>query len=255
MIINKEADIIFTKWFLFFIGLLVVIFLLSKYNLITSLLKNDISFISPLILIIFSFFTIIVGRHLFIIRNVANIYNTLKLSINSNDPLAPQLLKQLNNSKCFISYSIYSYFFSTYRISLGTNTTTEGKLHELNEQLEYKLSKNIDAGWFVVDLLLKLGLIGTVIGFIIMLASITIIENFDLSMMQDLLQKMSTGMMVALYTTLTGLITSMLLSFQYKYLESIIFDLILDVTEYNERYHSNICKIISSELKHANEKN
>ena len=40
------------------------------------------------------------------------------------------------------------------------------------------------------------------------------IENFDLSLMQTLLQKMSAGMMIALYTTLTGLVSSILLAFQ-----------------------------------------
>ena len=40
----------------------------------------------------------------------------------------------------------------------------------------------------VVDLLLKLGLVGTVIGFIIMLSAITEIENFDFTLMNTLLQ-------------------------------------------------------------------
>jgi len=64
-----------------------------------------------------------------------------------------------------------------------------------------------------------------------MLSSIALIEDFDLSLMQSLLKNMSSGMMVALYTTLTGLLSSITLSFQNKYLESIIYDMISIVTK------------------------
>tara|TARA_Y100000992_G_C21240103_1_gene480276 strand:+ start:49 stop:396 length:348 start_codon:yes stop_codon:yes gene_type:complete len=94
-----------------------------------------------------------------------------------------------------------------------------------NDNLEMKITKYSDTAWYVVDLLIKLGLVGTVIGFIIMLSSIVTIENFDLSLMQTLLQKMSAGMMIALYTTLTGLVSSILLAFQNKILEGGIYDI------------------------------
>ena len=81
-----------------------------------------------------------------------------------------------------------------------------------------------------------------------MLTSITIIENFDLTMMQDLLQKMSGGMKVALYTTLTGLITSILLSFQYKFLENKIFDIISLINKFTE-LHASIITDITNEIQ------
>ena len=81
-----------------------------------------------------------------------------------------------------------------------------------------------------------------------MLTSITIIENFDLTMMQDLLQKMSGGMKVALYTTLTGLITSILLSFQYKFLENKIFDIISLINKFTE-LHAQIITDITNEIQ------
>ena len=58
-----------------------------------------------------------------------------------------------------------------------------------------------------------------------MLQSVTLIDNFDISLMQDLMKNMSTGMMVALYTTLTGLVTAIVLMFQNKYLELLLIDL------------------------------
>ena len=86
--------------------------------------------------------------------------------------------------------------------------------------LEDELSNRHALGYLAVDILLKLGLTGTVIGFILMLLPIGEIRDFDPQVLQQLLATMSGGMAVALYTTLTGLITSMLLKFQYFVLDS-----------------------------------
>ena len=75
-------------------------------------------------------------------------------------------------------------------------------------------------GHFISDALLKLGLLGTIVGFILMLMPIGEIEEFDPSLMQQLLSAMSGGMAVALYTTLAGLVTSTLLKLQYHVLDS-----------------------------------
>jgi biopolymer transport protein ExbB/TolQ len=53
-----------------------------------------------------------------------------------------------------------------------------------------------------------------------MLLPIGEIKDFDPQILQKLLSTMSGGMAVALYTTLTGLVTSMLLKFQYFLLDS-----------------------------------
>ena len=75
-------------------------------------------------------------------------------------------------------------------------------------------------GNFASDVLLKLGLLGTIVGFILMLLPVGEIEQFDPSLMQQLLSSMSGGMAVALYTTLAGLITSTLLKLQYHILDA-----------------------------------
>ena len=94
-----------------------------------------------------------------------------------------------------------------------------GSLNKLS-LLEDELSNRHSIGYMIVDILLKLGLTGTVIGFILMLLPIGEIKDFDPQILQKLLSTMSGGMAVALYTTLTGLITSMLLKFQYFLLDS-----------------------------------
>ena len=66
---KKETDLIFIKWFLFLISLLIILFFLIKFNFISSLLKNDVSLISPLILLIFAIFTIKIGIEVFYLKD------------------------------------------------------------------------------------------------------------------------------------------------------------------------------------------
>ncbi len=89
-------------------------------------------------------------------------------------------------------------------------------------------------GWFVADVLLKLGLLGTVIGFILMLSPIGGINTFDVETMKSALTSMSSGMAVALFTTLAGLITATLLKVQYYFLDdgtAYLFGMATELTE------------------------
>ena len=114
------------------------------------------------------------------------------------------------------------YFLSTIHwfyiaISLEKNKSQEDRDISL---VEDELSNRHSLGYLAIDLLLKLGLTGTVIGFILMLLPIGEIKDFDPQILQKLLSTMSGGMAVALYTTLTGLLTSMILKFQYFILDT-----------------------------------
>ena len=80
-------------------------------------------------------------------------------------------------------------------------------------------------GHFVSDVLIKLGLLGTIVGFILMLLPVSEIDEFEPALMQQLLAAMSEGMAVALYTTLAGLVTSTLLKLQYHILDASAADL------------------------------
>ena len=75
-------------------------------------------------------------------------------------------------------------------------------------------------GHWAADMLLKLGLLGTILGFIMMLSPVGELTDFDPNVLQQLLGQMSGGMAVALYTTMAGLITSTLLGLQYEMLDT-----------------------------------
>lgn len=74
-------------------------------------------------------------------------------------------------------------------------------------------------GWFYIDLMLKVGFLGTLVGFILMLSSVANTGTLDASTMQKVLQQMSVGMSTALYTTLASLVAGILLSIPYYLLD------------------------------------
>jgi hypothetical protein len=78
-----------------------------------------------------------------------------------------------------------------------------------------KQQPNINIGWFVTELLLAMGMIGTVIGFILMLGgSFESLNVSDTSSVKTALTDMALGMSTALYTTLVGLVCSQMLKVQ-----------------------------------------
>ncbi|MBV1905872.1 MAG: MotA/TolQ/ExbB proton channel family protein [Pseudomonadales bacterium] len=96
--------------------------------------------------------------------------------------------------------------------------------------LEDEMIRRHAPGHFAADTLLKMGLLGTILGFIFMLSPISEISEFDAAVLQQLLAAMSGGMALALITTLLGLIGSTLLNFQYQILESSAVDFLNRVT-------------------------
>ena len=99
------------------------------------------------------------------------------------------------------------------------------------EALADRLQNRHTAGHFIADALLKLGLLGTIIGFILMLLPVAQIEDFDTNLVQQLMVQMSAGMAVALYTTLAGLVTSTLLKLQYLLADNALSELLTDLSE------------------------
>ncbi|RKZ69718.1 MAG: hypothetical protein DRQ48_07460, partial [Gammaproteobacteria bacterium] len=94
------------------------------------------------------------------------------------------------------------------------------------EYYESKLKSPHEIGWFTADIMIKMGLLGTIVGFILMLGSVSNLRDFDVTTMQKILSYMSSGMGTALYTTLAGLVCSMLAATQYQMLDRSSDDLI-----------------------------
>jgi len=103
-------------------------------------------------------------------------------------------------------------------------------LRSLAEQLRSREK----LGWFVAEALLRLALLGTAVGFILMLIPIAGLKSFDVETLRNALAGMSGGMAIALNVTVAGIASALLLKVEYYFLDesvSDLFHLITDVTE------------------------
>jgi hypothetical protein len=105
---------------------------------------------------------------------------------------------------------------------------------DLLEAYASKVRATHEFGWFVIDVMLKVGFLGTLVGFILMLASISNQTVLDASMMQVVLKKMSLGMSTALNTTLASLVGGILLSVPYYLLDRSLDDLLEQTVQLTE---------------------
>jgi len=106
-----------------------------------------------------------------------------------------------------LSFLIYALFI-VFSVKCGFNTAKTREDH---------------TGWFVSDMLVKLGLIGTLIGLIYVFT--TSLGSVDVSQPQTMkaaISSMMTGMGTALYTTIIGLTCSLVLQLQLHNLEKAI---------------------------------
>lgn len=170
-------------------GLVFAVYLLWAQGFLSLLLASDKSYLSIIIISIFLLNSLI---WLVRCRSLGKIQKALE---QPEQPVEDYLKLQ--------------------RDLLG-ETNSEHTMDQLSpERLADHLLNRHAFGYFIGDLLLKLGLMGTMIGFILMLGPIAEIKSFEPSMMQQLLTAMSGGMAIALYTTLAGLVTSTLVKAQY----------------------------------------
>lgn len=79
----------------------------------------------------------------------------------------------------------------------------------------YKGIESNEASWFAADSCMTLGMLGTVIGFVVMLAdTFTAIDPQNIESMRAAIAAMSAGMSTALLTTLAGLVCALFLKMQ-----------------------------------------
>jgi hypothetical protein len=89
-------------------------------------------------------------------------------------------------------------------------------------------------GLFVSEALLRLALLGTAVGFILMLIPIAGLLAFDAESLRKALAGMSGGMATALNITVTGIATALVLKLEYFFLDRALVDLLDGITEVTE---------------------
>ena len=215
---------LFLKWLLQFSLMIFFIFFIYDQGLIVKIVSSDKSYITSLIILSFIAISIHCFYYTYIISDELNKAHVIKKSLlNENVKLRIIEGSLILTSKGEISDGIVCDYFKDL-IGLKKNGATSHA-----QILDSYIKRTVgfyEFGWFCSDIMLKLGLIGTVIGFIIMLGSLSDITTFDVTLLQGVLTTMGSGMGVALYTTLTGLISSILLRIQFQMITANVATLI-----------------------------
>jgi hypothetical protein len=86
-----------------------------------------------------------------------------------------------------------------------------------------------ETAWWFAGATIKLGLLGTVVGFIVMATQIGRMPSFDIDQIQNLLKQMTAGMAIALYTTLVGLVANLWLGLQLLLLDRMADRVVADI--------------------------
>ncbi len=202
--------------FLLFFSLLGIelfmIFLLIQGGLLQTLLVEDYSFISRAILVIYLGASLQV---MFVALQLSHEFNAARG--DGNGRRRGEHVQR---------------YFTMLREAAG-EPEERGEL--LINVLDGRCRSQYRFGYVIADLMLKLGLLGTVIGFIFMLGSLVDLNSIDINVMQRLLAQMSGGMKVALFTTLTGMSCGVLLNLKYQLLDWSVDNLLDDVREQTYR--------------------
>ncbi len=222
----------FLLWLLMFSLIIFSGFVMIDQGYAEKVLEADRSYISFLITAVFLASSIYCAIHIF--KSCQNLIRAEKLirSVKGNSTT-------LENSRDTEQESLVDDFINELSKIQKTpeNEKSESGINQANYIFEIyvdELRSPSEILGFIIDVLIRLGLIGTIIGFILMLQSFVSGPNPNLSQsaenIQDLLITMSSGMGTALYTTFAGLIASTLLGIQQillnKNVEQIIASLI-----------------------------
>lgn len=217
---NKPAYSIFLCWLAFFGLVVFCCTLLFLYDIFFLIIKQDSTRISSFILITFLLTTLYNGYCCYKLDierfAIANL-NKYPLHLISNLPR-----------------SITSFYLEELLIQRDPSSKLNASVIQI--QLEQRLRSRHSSGWFIADVLIKLGLLGTVIGFIIMLNAVSQMETTDINTAKLMLSNMSDGMRIALITTLTGLSTGLLLGIQYQFLDHVSDRLCTLITSESSKY-------------------
>lgn len=207
------------QWLLFITSLVFVLWIAWEYGFLGLVFQNDPTRISVVIGLIFIGGTTHCAWRAWYLSTQLN--EALQItqegkgaSISMQDGLLALSGKTLNSS--LVSRFLSDALRKNQQSARDAERQTSSQLIDV---LVEESSGQHETGWFFVHLLVKLGLLGTVVGFVLMLTSFADISSIEFADLQDMIGRMALGMGVALTTTLVGLVGSMLLGFQYLMLD------------------------------------
>jgi biopolymer transport protein ExbB/TolQ len=231
---HDAAHTAFFRWLILIGILLFGAYVAQRHALPSQLLESDESRLSLVILGVFLISSLDAGRRAWQLGTELQ----SAFAIRHDIAAGAQLFERDDRGLLRFSGNDSTDSFTHQHLLLLANKTVQhGALcpqDTLLERLENAIGRGHETGWFIADLMVRLGLLGTVIGFIYMLGSISQVSGVDMQALKQLLGNMSGGMRIALYTTLTGLGAGILLGLQYRLLDQAVDRLMAEIIELSE---------------------
>jgi hypothetical protein len=220
--------------------LLFALFVVWREGLFTLLVDGDKSRLSLVIILCFLAVNVHVLSRVLALSRERNAVAAVRRLLSGGNPVS--IAVDGNTIQCCgqtLSDSLVARHLRnlTGRMSVNSPLQETGGIQtHLLDALAKRIQGGQKYGWMFADLMIKLGLMGTVVGFVLMLGSVATLEQYDVSAMQELLRSMSGGMRVALFTTLSGLVAGLILGIQYQFLDRHADELLADIEELTEVY-------------------
>jgi len=194
------------------------------YGLLTYLFSADQSRITVLIAVLYIGFT---AHCLWILIELSHEYRRAimwkaQLATSSKVPELP------------VGGGLIDSFVADLIRSRENQSEIEGNAHLLMMSLGASFRRRARVGTYGADLLYKLGMLGTMVGFVMMLNSMGDLANFDVDTLRGALQKMIAGMSVSLLTTIAGLIGGILLRLEYNIVDALVTDISQTAVSFTE---------------------
>lgn len=234
---NPSHHRVLLQWLVGAGVVLLAFYIAFREGLFTLLINSDRSFLSIVILVAFALINLHVIYRVFVISSEHNVLLHFQELLIKRHSFSCNEAQQLIccgqiQPPSYISRHVKN-LIARLAVEQSPTETANLQTHLLNA-LEKRIVGGHKYGWMLADLMIKLGLVGTVVGFTIMLGSVATLEHYDMETMQDLLHRMSGGMRVALFTTLTGLLSGLLLAVQYQFLDYHADALLAEIEELAE---------------------
>ncbi len=191
------------QWCAFFGALLFVAVLLGRHNVWIILKDADPTGITMTILAIFTGATLWCGRRCYLLGEERRALDAWRAARPARLRGVPALAVTMRRHAA-------DYLDAVVRKRASGDFDNA----QLTDVFAERLHGPSESAWWVNGILIKLGLLGKVIGFSILALQIAQIESFDPSQTQTLLKNLTGGLGVALLTTAVGLVGNIVLGFQ-----------------------------------------
>ncbi len=216
----------FFHWLLLAGIITIAIYIAWDLDVLGVIFRTDVTYISAVIVVVFIGASIHCAYSSWFLSHQENYFSEQYLTVKQ-----PKKCTEKNHLKCSPVYN--------YLIAIKSKPSLQDSTL-LSEVLVESLRGSHQVGWFMSNMIIKLGLLGTVVGFVIMLSSVSGLDALDTDDIKQLMQQMTQGMGIAMNTTMVGLVASLLLGIQYLVLDRSADRLVSNIISFSQQLDNEL---------------